>query len=295
MYQKKTGLWALIIKIGLKILPILGKLLKATKFLKFGLAAASFITYSMMFTWKFAILILIALAFHESGHVWAMRKMGIKTKGFYFIPFLGAAAIAEESYKTYGQNSFIALMGPVWGLGLSMASCAAYYATGNPIFAAAAGWMAFINIFNLFPVNPLDGGQVVRSIAFSIHKNLGFIFMIISLIVSTILMFKLKIGLFAFLIIVGIIELIVEFFRRRRINKAISTLNQEAELASEYTKDIWTNAAEKIKLVLPTAMNNKQLALSVGAYAFIVAALIVIVKLMAHIPAAGLAEQFLAE
>lgn len=311
--ENKTGFWALLTKFGFKLLPWITKLLKATKFLKIGLALASFGVYAFMFTWKFALLIMIALAWHESGHVWAMRKIGIKTKGFYFIPFLGGAAIAEEKAKTYASWSFVALMGPVWGLGLALATCVLYYATNNPMFAAAAGWMGFLNLFNLFPVVPLDGGQVVRSIAFSIHKRFGFAFLCVSLLLCSILAFKMQAGLFAFLLFIGIADLIAEHFNR---NKSDEQYERRIGNADEYRmlqvklegkgypeqqefymekEKYWRDLAEKDKKTIPTSMNRNQIITSIAAYAGIVIALIVIVKLMGAVPGGNLAAEFLAD
>jgi Zn-dependent protease len=311
--KKQNALWALIVKLGVKILPYLTKLLKFTKLLKVGLAAASFASYAYMFTWKFAILIMIALAWHESGHVWAMRQMGIKTKGFYFIPFIGGAAIAEESAKTYGAWIFISIMGPVWGLFLALVSCGLYYSTGLPIFAASASFMALINLFNLFPVNPLDGGQIVRSIAFSIHKNFGFVFLVLSLFLGAVLMYKLRIGLFGFILILGLVDLLVEFFKRKNIAKKVAEFTEEAaerrecaNIARDRGRDIdeachlrqEARLLEKIlslRTSTPISMDRKQLTYSLLGYVGTIVFALVIIRFMAHIPGASLANEFLAE
>jgi len=81
--KSKVGVWALLGKLGSKLFGILGKLVKGVKMTKVGLAAASMAGYAMLWSWKFGLLLMIAIGFHESGHVWAMRKMGIKTRGFY--------------------------------------------------------------------------------------------------------------------------------------------------------------------------------------------------------------------
>lgn len=77
--KKSSGFWALLVKGGTT-------LLKGVKLLKVVFAAATFASYAYLFTWKFALMVLIAIGFHESGHVWAMKKTGMKTKGFYFLP-----------------------------------------------------------------------------------------------------------------------------------------------------------------------------------------------------------------
>jgi Zn-dependent protease len=170
--KSKTG-WGLFGKFGAKFLTYLPKLLKMTKLIKVGLLAISFASYAYLFTWKFALLIIIALGFHESSHVVAMKHKGFRTKGFYFIPFLGGAAIAEDKYKTYADNAFIALAGPIGGLVLAIGTYVAYLITGLPMLAAAAGWMAMLNLFNCFPLGMLDGGQVMKAIAMSISEKVG--------------------------------------------------------------------------------------------------------------------------
>ena len=54
-----------------------------------ALAAASVAVYSVMFTVEFALALVAVLMFHEYGHVRAMKKFGIPTKGFYLIPCMG--------------------------------------------------------------------------------------------------------------------------------------------------------------------------------------------------------------
>jgi Zn-dependent protease len=232
---------------------------------------------------------MIAIGFHESGHVWAMKKMGIKTKGFYFLPFIGGAAIAEENYKTYGQNSFIAIMGPVWGALMAWGAGIAYWETGNPMWAAAAGWMATLNLFNLLPITPLDGGQLMRAIAFSIHKNLGVLFLALSLLGAGFIMWKLHIGLFVLILGVGAIELFLEVRYRLRMAKVREGSLSKWELPNDHLDYDQPDGLKRY----PDSMNKKQLALTVVAYAGTIAVLITLLFLMANVPGADLAKQFL--
>jgi len=216
----KFGLYALAIKLGPKILGFGFKLLKGLKAGKGIMVAASLGAYSYLFTWQFAFLILFMVFVHESGHIWAMKKCGMRTKGIYFIPFLGAAAVTDEEFKTRNDEQFVAIMGPVWGLGLSLLAVVAYGVTANPFFAAVASWMAMINLFNLLPMNPLDGGRIVKSIAFSFHSHLGLVFMILGFVVSLYIAIVYQVGLFGFLVIVGGLELFFElFYRKQNIRK----------------------------------------------------------------------------
>jgi Zn-dependent protease len=214
-----VGFMALAYKLGPKIIAGLSKFVKGLKLGKVGLAGTSMAAYSCLFTWQFALLIMIALFVHESGHLWAMKRYGMKTKGIYFIPLLGGAAVADDEFPSRAAESYIALMGPAWGLLLTVPTALLYFVTENPIFAAAAGWMAMVNLFNLLPISPLDGGRVFKSIAFSLRSVVGLIFLILGLIIASILAVKYGMGLFFLLLIVGGIELAVEFKRRVEIPK----------------------------------------------------------------------------
>jgi Zn-dependent protease len=287
--KSKAGLWALFAKLGSKISSVFVKLLKGLKLTKIGLAAASLAGYAAIFNWKFGLLLMIAVGFHESGHVWAMKKMGIKTKGFYFLPFIGGAAIAEENYRTYGENAYIAIMGPIWGALMAGGAGALYWVTGNPMWAAAGAWMATLNLFNLLPITPLDGGQLMRAIAFSIHKNLGVLFLALSLLFAGFIMWKLHIGLFVLILAIGALELFMEVRYRLRMAKVREGTLSKWQLPSSHLDYDQPDGLKRY----PDSMNKKQLALTVISYAGTIAVLIAILFLMQGVPGADLAKQFL--
>lgn len=287
--KPKAGLWALFAKLGSKLLGVFTKLLKSLKLVKVGLAAASLAGYSLLFNWKFAVLLMLAVGWHESGHVWAMKKVGIRTKGFYFLPFIGGAAIAEDDFKTHADNAYVSLMGPIWGLLMAAASAALYWVTGQPMFAAAAGWMATLNIFNLLPITPLDGGRVMRTITFSIHNWFGTFFLIASMVLGFIVMIKFHVGLFAILLAIGALELFAEVSRQFKLDKYRRGLIPKWKLPPAMLDENQPDGLKKS----PTVMNGKQLALTALSYVGTTLLLIAIVKLMAHVPGADLAANFL--
>lgn len=287
--KSKAGLWALFAKLGSKLSSVLVKVLKGFKFTKIGLAGLSLAGYAAVFNWKFGLLLMIAIGFHESGHVWAMKKMGIKTKGFYFLPFIGGAAIAEEQYKSYGENAYVAIMGPIWGALLAGICAVAYWITGLPMLAAASAWMATLNLFNLLPITPLDGGQLVRSIAFSIHKGLGVTFLVLSMILGGIIMYKLRIGLFVLILLVGGLELFLELRYRFRMARVREGTLSKWELP---TSHLDYDQPDGLKHY-PDSMKAKQLALTSLSYVGTIAVLVTILMLMKDVPGADLAANFL--
>jgi len=291
--QSRTGLWGLFIKFagkfGVKFFGLLGKVFKLGKF---SLAAITFSTYALMFTWKFALLIMIALGVHETGHVHAMRTVGVKTKGFYYIPFLGGAAIMEENCKSYRDFLYVAIMGPVYGFGLSLASLIAYWFTGYPLFAAAAGWMALLNIFNLLPINPLDGGKIFRSICFSVHSKVGLASLVASFALCMYIAIAYHISLLWFLMIFGAIETFGEWlnYKNRKQDAELFALMNEVYVAMNRLESLrdWRKT-----LNIPNLMTPKQTIISTIGYIILTTALIAIMYLTKHIAEADVAMKIL--
>jgi putative peptide zinc metalloprotease protein len=140
----------------------------------------SFVVYSMWMNWKVAIVFMGGIAFHECGHLYAAKSLGMKTKGFYLIPFMGGAALIAERYKKYTHMAIVLLAGPIAG-GVLTAVCYGFYlATGNQLLGTAALWMAGVNLFNLVPLAMLDGGQLMEAVTYSINDLLGLLYITIS-------------------------------------------------------------------------------------------------------------------
>lgn len=198
--------------------------LKSIKFLKLGLASASFAAYAYMFTWEFAAMLLVMIFIHEYGHVWAMKRCGIKTKGIYLIPFLGGAAVAEEDFKSRKDEAFCAIMGPWFGFAISLVYLIGYYITGNPVFAAGCAWCSLINLVNLLPVNPLDGGRILKSLAFSIGNVWGIVFLSCGILAMIAMVIFFKVWFFLLLLFFAALELIFEV-RSHRTKKKTAQSN----------------------------------------------------------------------
>ena len=232
MNKNLVGIMILLIKIGGKFVK---PLLSGGKLLKVGLFGGSAAAYSAIFGWKVAVMILVLLFLHEGGHLVAMKMRGMKTKGMYFIPFLGAAAVSEEEFPSREAEGFVALMGPTVGLALCLFSYLLYEMTGDLEFAAAAGWMALINLLNLLPIMPLDGGRVLRSISFSFNSGSGLYFTFLGMIIGTIVLIKMGVYLFVLLIPIGIWEVLVHYKEEKRKAELIEA---KSVYKSKLLKDI---------------------------------------------------------
>lgn len=273
-----AGVIGLAIKLGPKILTTIGKLGKALKVGKAGMAAGTMAAYSYLFTWEFALAIMFAIFVHESGHVWAMKRCGMRVKGIYFLPFLGGAAVTEDSFKSRWEESFIALAGPVWGLGLAFVCAGAYWYTELPILAALAAWMAMVNLFNLLPINPLDGGRVMKSIAFSVHGKLGLWCLGIGVLIAAGAAIAIQSFLFALLAVIGFVEAMSE---RKDLKR-----NLERNDGTE------SFALAQFRNAKPH-MSRLEIGTTVAAYLAIAGMLFWLMDAMQHVPGADIARQIL--
>lgn len=199
------GFLVLLAKIGTKLAKGLPAALKT---FKVGPALASAAVYSVLLSWEFALAIMAMLAFHEYGHVHAMRRAGLKVRGIYFLPLLGAAAVTEDTWRTRVEQARIALAGPIWGLGLTAAAALVDAVTGfaYPAVGVVVAWWALLNLFNLLPVNPLDGGRVLAAVGYSLGSRLG-VFLSLAMFVGALaLAWAFEITLLAVVGAVGLLE-----------------------------------------------------------------------------------------
>lgn len=198
--------------IGLASLAMKG--LKSAKLIKVVLASASLAAYSWLFSIEFALSLIACLMFHEYGHIRAMKYFGMKTKGIYLIPFLGGLALSDEKINTRWQDVVISIMGPFFGLILSTIFLVIYWVTGEMFFAGLAVFNALLNLFNLLPILPLDGGHVLKSISFSMNSKLGIGLCALAAVAGIILSYQLGLTLFGFLLIMGSVEILFEWKQR---------------------------------------------------------------------------------
>ncbi len=206
------------------------KLLKSAKVIKVLFAAGSLAAYSWLFSIEFAIALVLCLVFHEYGHIKAMKYFGLKTKGIYLIPFVGGLALSDDKINTRWQDIVISIMGPFFGLILSIACLVGYWLTDLEILAGLAVFNALLNLFNLLPILPLDGGHVLKSIAFSINSKFGLVACILGAALGIYLSYYFGLALLGFLLAIGSVEIFFEY-KRRHLSELLP-LNRYAQIVS---------------------------------------------------------------
>ena len=129
-------------------------------------------TGAMAWSWKFCAGIAVTLFVHELGHYLAMRCFKYRELRMFFVPLLGAAVTGKHYNVAGWKKAMVSLMGPLPGIviGAAMGVCAFVY--GNQWMAGAAFLVIGLNLFNLLPVLPLDGGWFWNSVLFCRHRTL---------------------------------------------------------------------------------------------------------------------------
>jgi Zn-dependent protease len=124
----------------------------------------AFGAYWTIWGWKFAAGLVVSIYVHEMGHVFALGRYGIAASAPMFVPGLGAFIRSKRTLVLPREDARVGLAGPLWGLGTALAAYGVFWATQAPIWAAIAKVGAWINLFNLLPLFPLDGGRGFSSL-----------------------------------------------------------------------------------------------------------------------------------
>ncbi len=299
--RPRVGFLGLLAKVG-------GTIAKAAKTTSVGWAAASAAAYGVIFSWKFAIALLVQLFVHEYGHVHAMRRTGMHVRGMYFVPFLGALAVTDDAFSSRRQQAYVALNGPLWGALFTLVPAGLWLVTRDPLWAAVATWWAVINLFNLLPIAPLDGGRVMQAFAYSFSSTLGVALTILGLgtavAVGTVMGYELVWMIAA----LGALELVAES-QARAGGRALRLLPERARFGPAHFR--WLRAIVGPPLGSPSEAlfardlvrmeqaaraaplrAREMVAWGLG-YAALAAALLALVQFMAHVPGASVAAQIL--
>jgi Zn-dependent protease len=130
-----------------------------------GTMLVSVAAYALIWGWKFGVGFVALLFVHEMGHYVQMRREGIRPGWMVFIPFLGAAVGARSLGGNALAEARIGLAGPIVGTAFTALLLPIAWATDDPFWRALAFTGFFLNLFNLVPVVPLDGGRAMAALA----------------------------------------------------------------------------------------------------------------------------------
>jgi Zn-dependent protease len=120
--------------------------------------------YALFWGWKFAVGFVVLLFVHELGHVLELRRQGVPASAPLFIPFLGAVVGMKQLPKDAWREAEVALAGPIVGSLGALGVWLAGEAIESELLIALAFTGFLLNLFNLLPIVPLDGGRAVAAV-----------------------------------------------------------------------------------------------------------------------------------
>ncbi|MDQ3572091.1 MAG: site-2 protease family protein [Actinomycetota bacterium] len=121
--------------------------------------------YALIWGFPFALGFVILLLLHEMGHVFQLRREGIEASAPMFIPFLGAVVAAKSLGDDAAAEARVGLAGPILGSIATLVPLGIWLATGEEFWQALTFVGFFLNLFNLLPVLPLDGGRAMAALS----------------------------------------------------------------------------------------------------------------------------------
>jgi Zn-dependent protease len=216
-------------------------------------------------TWKSLGILMLVLLIHELGHYAAMKWFGYKNVRMFFLPFFGAAVSGKRFGVDAWRKAAVSLMGPVPGIIIGSALMPSSQLARDPASRIGLTFI-LLNLFNLVPILPLDGGWFWHSLLFSRNRWADLVFRALTALVLIVI--SLAILHNVLLAIVGVFMLlamrnayyvgrIAEELRKCELDL---TAQQGNEVPPRFTEEV----IQRFNAALPKGnLNAKQLAQTV--------------------------------
>ncbi|MGC3962564.1 MAG: site-2 protease family protein [Rhodocyclaceae bacterium] len=144
-------------------------LLSGAKFGKIAMSSGTMLVsvfaYSWIYGWRYAAGFVALLFCHEMGHYVAARKRGLAVGAPTFIPFVGAWIELKDMPHDAETEAYVGMAGPMAG---TLAAVACYFVArseGSSLLLAVSYAGFFLNLFNLIPLPPFDGGRITAAVS----------------------------------------------------------------------------------------------------------------------------------
>ncbi|MGN6435549.1 MAG: site-2 protease family protein [Agriterribacter sp.] len=183
------------------------------------------------------IFILVAvMLLHEAGHFIAMKLFGYRDVRMFFVPFLGAFVSGSPHTISQRQRAVTLLAGPIPGIFAGIVFLILYYSTGNNFYYQLSLMLILLNAFNLLPVIPLDGGQLLENLFFYSGRIIQSVFIVL----SAVLLFYLALLTRNYFILLIVWLLIARFRSITVINRVRGALEKD-DISYDKTFDELSN------------------------------------------------------
>ena len=153
------------------------------------------VDYMLFKSWQAVFLLVGVIFIHELGHFIAMKLFGYKGINMTFVPFVGAYVSGEATDFSKSKKIIMLLAGPIPGIVIGCVLFYLYQQNYDQYFWWASLSFLTLNLFNMLPVSPLDGGQIFETLFFSGNRIIQLLFLVASFVLIVYLAIVLKLWL----------------------------------------------------------------------------------------------------
>lgn len=125
-------------------------------------------------------IILGVLLLHEGGHFLMMKLFNYEELNMLFIPFFGAMVLGRKDKYSQVETALMVIAGPLPGILIGASLLIYQWITPDYLSIQLGVLLVGLNVMNLIPVDPLDGGRLVRTLFFRRYELIQFVFSILS-------------------------------------------------------------------------------------------------------------------
>ncbi len=185
--------------------------------------------------------LLVVLLIHELGHFFAMKLFNYNNVKLFFIPLLGAYVSGKKLIISQRQMSIVILAGPVPGIIIGFCLFMVNFIYPSEPLMMLANIFLFLNLFNLLPFMPLDGGRLIEVLFLKQNHSIRIVFTLISIFGLATFSIYNKSILFLIIPISMVFELIMEI-KNQKIRNYLEAenINYNVNYIDLPDTDYWT-------------------------------------------------------
>lgn len=172
---------------------------------------------------KWLAILTSVILLHEAGHFIAMKGFGYKDVRLFFIPFLGAFVSGEPKIVSQRQRIVTLLAGPLPGMLAGLLFFIFFLQNQQPVYYQLSFALIMLNAFNLLPVTPLDGGQLLENLFFRSAGKIQLVF----LIAAAVLLFCLAVYLRSYFIVIIVWLIVIRYRQVDTVHKLRNALKND--------------------------------------------------------------------
>jgi stage IV sporulation protein FB len=135
---------------------------------------------------RFVLFLILVLFIHEMGHYVFMKLFKYENVRMLFIPLMGAFVQGSKEKYSQKESFYVISAGPFPGIWIGSALLVFASIYQQEWMLELSFLFLFLNVINLFPIDPLDGGQLFK---LYVNKKRDLFLMLFALFSSMLMIF----------------------------------------------------------------------------------------------------------